>query len=123
MRRRAGPSGDQSRRLARRSRIGLFEVNSRQGASRDFQIGPHGHGGLVLAARQVELPGRGQQIAQVCVADRVAAGLAQERQGFLGPSRCGQRQAEVDLDPLVLGGEAARPSSSARSASAHRPWR
>ncbi len=54
---------------------------------------------------QVELTGRGQEIAQIRVADGIARRSAQQRQGFLASPRGGEGQAEVGLDALVVGGE------------------
>ena len=91
-------------------------------AAGQVQIGSQGEGLKVLPTREVGLAGRGEQVAEVGVADGVAAELAQERQGGVRASRGCQHQAQVRLDPGLLGASLSADLRE-RSASAHRPCR
>ena len=66
------------------SRAAAFWRSIRARARRSHvEVGPQGQGRLVLAARQVELAGRGQQVAEVGVPDGVTVRLGEEREGLV----------------------------------------
>ena len=55
----------------------LLVINLCKSAASDRKIGPHGQSDLVLLASQVELPARGEQVAEVHVTDRFSVGATQ----------------------------------------------
>ena len=86
----------------------LLAVELGQRTAGEGEVRPHRQGRLVFAAGAIELAGRGQQIAEVGVADRFALGVAQEREGLLRLPGRRQGHAQVGPDPRVIRGELER---------------